>query len=45
MALLWGVAIMTRQEWRYIMMRQEWRYIFWLEELGLWLHVQRSMFE
>ena len=27
------------------MTRQEWRYIFWLEELGLWLHVQRSMFE
>lgn len=36
MALLWGVAIMTRQEWRYI---------FWLEEPGLRLHVQRSMFE
>lgn len=25
--------------------RQEWGCIFWLEELGLWLHVQRSMFE
>ena len=27
------------------MTRQEWRHIFWLEEPGLRLHVQRSMFE